>query len=98
MEKKNAIAYFVYRLSYERNLPVGTPIYRFGSKENFEKPIGYIKNYLFDDRVMIPREFETEKEAELVKAELEKQGLFDNWKIERILDHIEILDDEKSAE
>ena len=97
MEKKNAIVYFVYRLSYDKKLPAGIPIYLFGGKENFEKPIGYTKECLFENREMIPREFETEKEAELVKAELEKQGLFSNWKIERILDHIEILE-EKSAE
>ena len=93
MEKKKAIVHFIYRLSYDNNLPGGIPIYEFGKDFRFEKPIGYTKEHIFEDRRVIPREFETEKEAELAKAEFEKQGLFSNWKVERILKLIEILDE-----
>ena len=91
MEKKKAIVYFTYRLSYDNNLPSGIPIYKFGSESG--RPIGYTKEHVFEDRKVIPREFETEKEAELAKAEFEKIGLGSNWKVERILTHIEILDE-----
>ena len=93
MEKKKAIVYFTYRLSYDSNLPSGIPIYEFGKDYRYERPIGYTKEHIFEDRKVIPREFETEKEAELAKAEFEKIGLCSNWKVERILTHIEILDE-----
>ena len=98
MEKKKANVYFVYRLSYDRNLPGGIPIYEYGQDPNFDKPVAYSKEHLFEDRQMIPKIFETEKDAELAKAEFEKIGIFSNWKVERFFDHIEFLEEEKSAE
>lgn len=92
MEKKKAYVYFVYRLSYDRNLPGGIPIYKYGQGQdpNFYKPVAYSKENLFEDRQMIPKIFETEKDAELAKAELEKIGIFTNWKVERLIHHIEL--------
>lgn len=97
MEKETAIVYFKYKISYTSLINRDCmPIY--DGKEVLDnrgtvglKPIGHVFNPLSNRKEYIPREFETKEEAESVCAELEKNGMFRNWQIERILDHIEIL-------
>lgn len=96
MEKVKANAYFIYKISYERSLPLGVPIYNFGDDPAYSKPIGYTREHIMEDRTVLPRDFETKEEAELVKEELEKIGLFRDYRVERILDHIEFLNEESA--